>query len=515
MTRLYQDKEQNVIAYQWLFVIITIAGIALRLYWHFGANRPLWEDEAHIALNFICYNYAELTRPLAHFQMAPVLFLFGVETFSTLWGNSEVVLRSFPFLISLFCFPLLYHLAYYITRSRLSAIIAFSIFTFNTYIIHYSSELKPYTIELSMYILILYLLLSENRFVTKYRMRLLAIVGGIGVLMANATHLVLVIAGLYMVTLWVGKNSDNLKRWKINRRIVKQHGIVFMCWGAAIVFNYMAFLYKHPYAKDMKITWHNSFVPPRPFAEEFAAFMANIIDDTFFRTMLQFSKVMYFPYLLLAVVIVAIIYSTIRFNAKVWIFLIVPVVLHIALSMEKIYPLYGRFYLYLLPAVIIIISIGISVLVSPIFKKLPVVVLLPLLYVAYCTVRPSMRQFTEPGRDIVPVLNYINQKPAHKLLITTPATLYEYYFRTGKAKNRNFENICWGGNPASYDSSVADEHNEYMLLCSTGGHADGLGPVLEYLQQDKRIIEQLDYGSYSVLLLKPLPAGSATTNLIK
>src|SRR5690606_34072611 len=122
------------------------------------------EDEAHISLNFIYYGYSELTKPLAHFQVAPIFFLFGVETFTRIFGFSEAAVRGFPFIISLLTFPLYYYVAYYVTKSRVCAIIAFTIFTFSSTIINFSSEVKPYTLELSAYVTLIYILLSQHRF---------------------------------------------------------------------------------------------------------------------------------------------------------------------------------------------------------------------------------------------------------------------------------------------------------------------------------------------------------------
>jgi hypothetical protein len=109
-----------------LFIAILLIGIVLRCYNYF-MGRSLWEDEAHLALNFISRGYKGLMEPLDNFQTAPIFFLFSVETFSHIFGYSELALRAFPFLVSIVALPVFYYLVSELTRNKWIALVAFLI----------------------------------------------------------------------------------------------------------------------------------------------------------------------------------------------------------------------------------------------------------------------------------------------------------------------------------------------------------------------------------------------------
>ncbi|MCB0697229.1 MAG: hypothetical protein KDC07_07680, partial [Chitinophagaceae bacterium] len=132
--------------------------------------------------------------------------------------------------------------------------------------------------------------------------------------------------------------------------------------------------------------------------------------------------------------------------------------------------------------------------------------LIPIAYVLYCTVVSSISHFKDTGRDIRPCLAYINAQPQDmQLLVTTPATLYEYYYRMGKATNGNVENTPWSLNPEQFYEFAAKQSTEYMLLCSTDGYADGYKSVIEEVKNKGLVTGECTYGTYTVLRLKPLP----------
>ncbi len=495
MRPLFDKDEQYKRVYQWLFFVIATAGAALRIYQHFS-GRPLWEDEAHLALNFIYFGYKDLTIPLSHFQVAPILFLFSIETITRIFGFSEEVLRSFPFIISLLVYPLFYHVAYYITNSRLAAIISFAILSFSVTIIHYSSELKPYIIELSAYVGLIYLLISKHRYVKKYRYTLLAVGGSLAMLLANASHIVLVCITTYMILSLI-KNDESFNR--------KKSFYVFVVWLVVFSLNFFTFIYHHPYSEPMRQLWAARFLP-MPFSDNFGWFIKMVIDETFFDAMLLFTRNWYFPYILAALYVIALVYVIAKKSSKVIVFVLLPIIIHLSLSVVKVYPLYTRFYIYLMPALIITLSIGVVYLVQLLNKKiLFALAVMPALFVLVCTVVVPFQHFSDVGRNIKPGIDFINKKPTNmKLFVTTPATLYEYYSRLGVAKNTNVEEIAWSLSPAQYYDSVAHVKSGYLLLCSEGGYADGYAEVIKDVKNEGLVVEQFTYGTYTVLQLNPI-----------
>src|SRR4029079_18028527 len=73
-----------------------VAGVVLRAI-EFTRNRPLWLDEAMLALNIASRPLAQLARPLDYDQSAPLLYLWIERIAVTLGGVNERSLRVLPF----------------------------------------------------------------------------------------------------------------------------------------------------------------------------------------------------------------------------------------------------------------------------------------------------------------------------------------------------------------------------------------------------------------------------------
>ena len=82
--------------------LFVVACAALARAWRYFDNRPLWGDEAKLALNIVNRDAVTLaTMPLDYGQSAPPLFLVVERTLVVIFGNHELVLRAFPFAASL------------------------------------------------------------------------------------------------------------------------------------------------------------------------------------------------------------------------------------------------------------------------------------------------------------------------------------------------------------------------------------------------------------------------------
>jgi hypothetical protein len=131
-----------------LIVALVATGIGLRLA-QYLANRSLWIDEAWLALNLIERPFRELAQPLDFNQGAPIGFLFAEGVIVRIFGYSEYVLRLFPLLSGLLSVPAF---AWVARRafSRASAPLAVLLFAVADGLIYYSSELKPYEVDVAV-----------------------------------------------------------------------------------------------------------------------------------------------------------------------------------------------------------------------------------------------------------------------------------------------------------------------------------------------------------------------------
>ncbi len=486
------------------FWLILTAGLFLRLYQYF-INRSLWEDEAHLALNFVWSGYIGLVQPLANFQSAPVLFLFSVETFTKIFGYSEYVLRAFPLIISLAAYPLFYYFVYYLTRNRLTALIAFAMFAANISLIYYSSELKPYTVDVSVYIVMGYLLVSEHAYVVKNRNKLLIIAGCLSALYANAAVVVLFCSAWYMagnVNIRFRKDSD---KGSVTIDAPMTDLKIWLKWFVVFLFNYIVFVFFSPYSKGMKEIWSAAFCPVNIFSAEFRDFIKLRIDDTFFIDLFYFTKEYYFPQILCGIAIIALVSIIYRKQYKLLLFTVVPVLLHLVLSMFKMYPFFYRFILYLLPAIIIYLAIGLTEIATFLQKKIHFIIAIPVIaFSLYATSKDSFKRFPSHDREAKPVLNWINKHGNEKLYVTTSWTLYQYYQFIKYVKDNNVEPIDWNIAPDVFYDKTAKEQQNYLLFYSASG-VDGYQAVLADLQQKGLVADKFEYGTYGVIEIKPLP----------
>jgi len=136
---------------------IIILGVLFRLA-QYLFNRSLWVDEAAIALNIRERNFAQLFEPLNYSQAAPVGFLALVKAATTLFGNNELALRLTPLVCGVTSLPLFYLVARRMVRPG-AVTVALGLFALADSLIYYSSELKQYsgdvTVALLLYLAVL------------------------------------------------------------------------------------------------------------------------------------------------------------------------------------------------------------------------------------------------------------------------------------------------------------------------------------------------------------------------
>ena len=122
-----------------------LMGISLRLL-RLGLNFPLWGDEAFVALNFFDSDFASLTKPLRHYQIAPLGFLWLEKTAVLLFGTSEFTLRITPCIAGIFAFLISFKAAQNITPPK-TALLTLAIMAVSYYPIRHSCEVKPYAFD--------------------------------------------------------------------------------------------------------------------------------------------------------------------------------------------------------------------------------------------------------------------------------------------------------------------------------------------------------------------------------
>ncbi len=379
-------------------------------------NRSLWLDEAMLTMNLISKSFTELLSPLDRNQVAPIAFLYIEKLMITLFGDSEFVLRLFPFFCYLLSVPLMYRLTFKITKSENITLLSTVFFTLNYMIFGYSSEVKQYSSDLLFTLLIVYysLLLIENTNIKS--LIWYSIIGIVAVWFSNISIIILFTCGLYTIYYIALKNRNN--------KII----IPIVFWFLSFAIYYLFFIKGHPSAEIMKEYWADCFMPLNPFTAEFYKFIYSTSRVFYFYNM-AYGAIWFIP---LIVSIFYVIMALIKKQYNVLYILCSALTVHLLISAFKLYPFNGRLVLYLLPFTIIMYSSGIFLLYEIIkekFVKFPIIaVLVPALLMYF----PYTQNFPKQKEETARSIKYIaeNIKPDDKIYIYYASiSSYDYYSR--------------------------------------------------------------------------------------
>jgi hypothetical protein len=133
--------------------LVVATGIVLRVA-QFLSDRSLWHDEALLALNLIERPFSDLIGQLHFGQAAPVPFLAGTWLVSWAGGDSEPVLRLIPLVAGILATVLFAVLARKLL-GRWTAVVATVAFVAADALVYYASELKPYSTDVLVTVVLL------------------------------------------------------------------------------------------------------------------------------------------------------------------------------------------------------------------------------------------------------------------------------------------------------------------------------------------------------------------------
>jgi hypothetical protein len=127
----------------WLLILV---GVALRIR-QYAIDRSLWMDESFVALNILGRGVRKLLSvPLDFNQAVPAGFLVVEKLSTQAFGKSEYSLRVLPLVCGVAAIPLFVSVARR-TLSSLALPFAVGLFAVSGSLVYYSSELKPYSVD--------------------------------------------------------------------------------------------------------------------------------------------------------------------------------------------------------------------------------------------------------------------------------------------------------------------------------------------------------------------------------
>ena len=411
---LIESLKRFYLSERLLWYIIGL-GILFRLYQYFY-NRSLFVDEARLALIIMDSRLTDFLEPVA--QPHPPGFFIIEKVITILFGNSEYALRLFPLIsgiAAIFAF-------YYITRRLLDkriAPIALAIFCGLYSLIYFSTEVKQYSsdvaIALILYASVLYLSKRETNISGSI---LFALIGAVAIWISYPSVFVLAGIGSILLLYTIFK-----REWKTLRHLVLVSSVWLLSF-ALLFFKFLKVVGSRQYLTDYLV---KQFAPIPPMtASEFIWYIKEFRDIFSHKFLLGLD----FQVLWLVIFLVGCIEM---FNSKkmVFLLLIAPIPFALIASGLQKYPFHESYLLFIIPNIVLIISVGIWEVIDK-TRKSPATFIVGI-FIAY-SLFSSFYQggiyLVEPivVEEIKPVLKYIEENKEEG------DTIYCYYGAASQLK---------------------------------------------------------------------------------
>lgn len=400
------EKLKRFYNLNFLWGSIVVLGVFLRLR-QYLTNRSLWVDEASLALNIINRSFSDLMLPLDYDQGAPLGFLFIQKFFVSILGNQEYVLRLFPLLSGIVSTYLVYRIASeYFEKFGIFAALLFAI---SEWLVYYSSELKQYSSDVMIALLLIYFSLESLKSEkNKQSIILLGIVGFFAIWISHPSIFVLsALLPLLIIEKWIKKDYSQLG-WLL--------GIALMCLGTFLI-TYMISLNNLVGNENLQDYWGDNFAPFPPW--ENLLWYKNIfisilpqMSPSFWASIIPSFKSVYLINVSFLLVLIGSVLLFLR-DKKLAILIIFPLLLAFIASALRKYPITDRFLYFWYPSLFLLMAEGLKGIYS-FFKRLNTNFALIIYVLLAITIlwRPfgiAYNNFLSPpmGEDIKPVLEYI------------------------------------------------------------------------------------------------------------
>ena len=456
--------------------VILLLGFALRLR-QYLTGRSLWLDEAMLALNIVNRDFIELFQPLDYDQGAPIGFLLAEKILDILFGAHELVLRLLPFVVGIAALGLFYFLLRR-TTSGIGLLVGLALFAVSPDLIYYSSEVKQYIFDVAITILLLYLTFHLLEGQTEKRHYVSLGLAGVFVLWFSHPAL-FVLAGIGFGLLI--QTLQKKERSQLN--IVMTLGVT---WLANLGLLYFVSLRKLTQNRFLREYWQENFIPVPLWSDWkwFGTFFSGLLQDQ-----IGISASVWLVFIL---IVLGFISLFLKNRAYTGVFIAIFLLASVA-STLWLYPLGGRFSLFLVPLAIILIGQSLDALEHRLNAKHKLGMAVALLvgaYLLYAPVSESINNFIDPKyyEHIRPSLATLseNWREGDTLFVSNGAVpAFRFY------ANR------YGLGDIAYQSSVASDYLEPTNILSRVKSLDG-GPRVWVLIT--HVYEKEDFNEKDFLL---------------
>jgi len=253
-----EQKERRMRRLRALLLLVVIGGIVCRVA-QYLANPSLWHDEALVALNVMDKSAAQLFGPLDYAQAAPPLFLLAERGLWLATHNPEYALRLVSLLCGIASLPIFAVLCW---RLLPGAVTPWTVgfFAFSDKLIWHSAEVKPYSGDVFVAVLLLFIALAVKHGTVAARFTWLSIVAAIALWFSFPAAIIF--GGLSLTTLPQLWRRKGLVVWILcNALVVASFLLLYLLTVRHQHDEYGSYLLRYwaddfpDYAHPLKIPW--------------------------------------------------------------------------------------------------------------------------------------------------------------------------------------------------------------------------------------------------------------------
>jgi hypothetical protein len=380
-----------------LAIATCLIGFVLRLYFY-GINRSLWLDEAMLALNLVNRSFLDLLKPLDYNQGAPVGYLILQKAVVSLLGSRDYTLRLIPLLAGLASIPLMYSVSKQYSRG-LAPFISLGLFAMSAKLVYYSSELKQYSTDIMVTLLLLSI--TPKCLEDKVNPRVFVALGIMGILAIWISHPALFIFVGIVLTLGITfAKQRNLYRllWLIG---------IGGVWTTNLILVYVISLRALASNNKLLNYWSGHFAPLPPWSN--LVWYYNALVDM----LINFAALPVNP-ITIGLLIIGIFSYALR-RWQLMSMLITPCLLTLIASAFRKYPFNGRLLLFVSPLVLLVVAEGVErirMVLMRVNRPLSLIVSISLcIYICYTPIIGAYTNIQVPPmvEHIKPVMSYISK----------------------------------------------------------------------------------------------------------
>ncbi len=377
--------------FQWIWVIL-VAGTLLRLV-QYLSNRSLWYDEALLTLNVLHRPWSGLLKPLDYNQGAPIGFLLVEKLSTQILGTSEFALRAVPLLVGIGSMFLFWRVARICLSSR-AVPIAFGLFALSFPLIYYSSEVKQYSSDVAVNLLLLSMMLEPGiPPLTSRQVLKLGIAGAAAIWFSHPASFVLAGAGMTW-TLF----STARREWDGLRRLMA----LLAAWALSFAGCYLVSLRGLSQQKILLNYWRDQFAPFPLWSVRNLPWLAD-------RSLTLFRDSAGLTAMLGAALFIAGCGAILLRNKRTFGLLIAPAAVTVLASAVHTYPLAGRLMLFFVPNLLLLVGEGTAWIADKALHFSPVAKALLIVLLFAQPMAVTTQAFLQPRHpdDIKPSMVYI------------------------------------------------------------------------------------------------------------